>query len=240
MKRALFVLTACLWLSAAPSRAEEVRVAYFTFDPLIHGAGNQAAGPLADIVRQVAEGFDLRFDAEPMTIKRVLAVAHEKPVLIPVLARTPERENDFLWLGRLYCDDLVMATVAPAARIDTLDQARALKAIGTGRGGIGEDFLTRNGFGTLETAANMFLDARKLREHRIDGWFAFKLNIQSAWRRTGGAPEDLQIGSSLGSVCLWMAASKEMPPATADRLRANLGRLIEAGTVTRALTASPN
>ena len=235
MKPALFVLTVLLSISAASSRAEEVRVVYFTFDPLIREAGGHATGPLVDIIHQMSDGLDLRFDAEPMPIKRTLMVMRTEPVLLPVLARTPQRENDYIWLGQLYCDDLVMATLPPAAPVDSLDQARALKSIGTGRGGVGEDFLIRNGFETLETSSNMFLDARKLREGRVDGWFAFRLNILAAWRRTGGTPDELRIGSSLSSVCLWMAASKSMPPATVDKLRANLGRLIEDHTVAHAL-----
>lgn len=237
MKRALFLGAVIFLTWSGLGRAEDVRIAYFTYNPIIYAEGGEVKGAAAEIVRKMADGFSPHFDAEAMPIKRLLTMAESNSFIVAALGRTSEREAHFVWLGQLYCDEIVTATIAPTPRIDTFDQARSLKTVGTGRGAAAEDLLERNGFTNVESSGDMFFEARKLQARRIEGWIYPRLNIQTAWRAIGADPGDLQIGEPLGPLCLWVAASKSMPEKVVEQLRARLQELTQDQTVANEIAA---
>ena len=84
---------------------------------------------------------------------------------------TLERDKLFQWVGPLFPTEIVFyrkAGVGPT--INTLDDARKVRAIGTYKDDVGEQYLKANGFTNLDSGVSAELVPKKLADGRVDLW----------------------------------------------------------------------
>ena len=82
-------------------------------------------------------------------------------------ARTPERENMFQWVGPISCHKTYFYTLSNSGiTIETLEQAKALRSIGTPKNWYTHDFLTNNNFRNVVATA---LTPREAFDQLING-----------------------------------------------------------------------
>lgn len=228
------VLTVVVFLGAACAAAAEPAALVFSeFYPVSRTENGRPAGPGIELARKLTEGLPVRFETQSLPLRRLLSMAEARPLIVVALLRSPEREEQFRWIGELYRDSLVMATRKPNARIDDLEQARALGHIGVTLGGIAEALLQERHFTNVEPLLDMTAQARKLANGRVDAWCALRGSARHAWDSIGQPAENIEMGAELMPASIWLAASLPVPPELVEELRRRFAEARRDGTLGR-------
>ncbi len=135
---------------------------------LQYSKDNKITGPATDLVREVLKQADISGHFRIYPWPRAYKLAQTKPnVLIYSMARTPQREKRFKWVGEVVPLDYQFfrlkrkSTVNPA----TFAETKGFR-IGTIKDGAIHNFLKKNGFGNVSAVSNegsyikMFMNGR--------------------------------------------------------------------------------
>jgi polar amino acid transport system substrate-binding protein len=231
--------TACVLaglLLATPARAADVTadvtIVTAEFPPYAMMRDGQS-GVVLEIVREMAlrAGRRTLFDFQPWS--RAQKTVQERPdVLIIPLTRTTEREPAYQWIAPVLEDEMVL--IAPGAGVPIQDfvSAKALR-VGVQHDSPGETFLIEQGFTQLAPAVDESTSARKLIIGRIDAWFVRELVATQTARDVGEDPSRLVRGATWKTPPMYLAGSKAVPAALAERLREALGAMRADGAYDR-------
>ncbi|WP_260962048.1 substrate-binding periplasmic protein [Pseudomonas citri] len=195
----------------------------FAQDENIHGIA-------VDIVREIFKragvpySLTLRFPWE-----RIYKLALENPGYgVFVMARLPEREKLFKWVGPIGPDDWIMLAKADSTiTLDSLEQARQYK-IGAYKGDAIAETLARQGLNPIVVLRDQD-NARKLLNGQIDLWATGDPAGRYLARREGVG--DLKTVLRFNSAELYLALNKEVPDDVVARLQAALDELRKEGAV---------
>ena len=125
--------------------------------PLQSIEGEQVTGETTTTVRNILQQLQLQADFYAYPWARSYKLALERPnTLIYPLARTPEREGDFIWLQKILSLELqFVALKHQALTLNKLAEAKAY-VTGVGRGDLAHQTLLKLGF---EQGQNLLLKA---------------------------------------------------------------------------------
>lgn len=187
-------------------------------------------GIAVDIVREmfkranVSYSLTLRFPWE-----RIYKLALEKPGYgVFVMARLPDRENLFKWVGPIGPDDWIMLAKADSKiSIETLDQARKYK-IGAYKGDAIAETLAKQGLKPIVVLRDQD-NAKKLVNGQIDLWATGDPAGRYLARQDG--VNGLKTVLRFNSAELYLALNKEVPQTTVDKLQAALDQMRKEGVV---------
>lgn len=187
-------------------------------------------GIAVDIVREmfkranVTYSLTLRFPWE-----RIYKLALEKPGYgVFVMARLPDRENLFKWVGPIGPDDWIMLAKADSKiNIETLDQARKYK-IGAYKGDAIAETLAKQGLKPIVVLRDQD-NAKKLVNGQIDLWATGDPAGRYLARQDG--VNGLKTVLRFNSAELYLALNKEVPQATVNKLQAALDQMRKEGVV---------
>ncbi len=233
MGRLALTVAVFLGIARAAMADEPVTLAFTEFYPVTRTENGHPAGPGIELARRLAEGLPIHLNDEATPLRRLLALTDSRPIIVVALIRTAPRETQFHWIGELYRDSLVMVTVKPHPRIDTLEQARRLGHIGVTLGGIAETLLEERHFSNIEPSLDMTAQARKLANGRVDAWCGLKQSANQAWELIGRDPRDMEMGAEILPASIWIAASLPVPPDLVEELRRRFAALQRDGTLAR-------
>jgi polar amino acid transport system substrate-binding protein len=142
----LFLLFFCSTLHA---QQQALRIVTEPLPPLqIQQPNGKASGATIEIMQAVLKQADLFATIEFMPWARSYKLAKQRPnTLIFSIARTQERENDFLWVEPIYQLHAMLIGLkqSPIANIENITQAQQYK-VGVVRHDFGEDYLIKRGF----------------------------------------------------------------------------------------------
>ncbi|WP_263263341.1 transporter substrate-binding domain-containing protein [Pseudomonas sp. RIT-PI-S] len=224
-------VAAALLALAAPAQAGPLRVLTEELPPFNMTDGGEVTGMSTEVVRAVlAEaGLSARIEVMPWARAYDLAL-HQDNVLIYSIARTPERETRFNWVGIIAPTRWSLYSRASRGlQVDSLEAARAYQ-IGTVNEDAGEQYLKQKGFSLghgLQSSIRYELGYQKLMQGHVDLWIANDLNADYIARRLGDDPEKtLRVSVPLTDISqgegLEMAFSLGTPAETVERARAAL------------------
>ncbi|KIH86095.1 substrate-binding periplasmic protein [Pseudomonas batumici] len=187
-------------------------------------------GIAVDIVREtfkragVPYSLTLRFPWE-----RIYKLALEKPGYgVFVMARLPERETLFKWVGPIGPDDWVMLARADSQLVlEALQQARKYK-IGAYKGDAIAETLARQGLAPVLVLRDQD-NAKKLVAGQIDLWATGDPAGRFLARQEGVT--GLKTVLRFNSTELYLALNKEVPDEVVARLQAALDQLRKEGKV---------
>jgi polar amino acid transport system substrate-binding protein len=183
-----------------------------------------------EVVQAVLKELQLDVSIQVMPWARAYDLAlRESNVLIYSIARTPERESLFQWVG----------TIAPTRwyLYSLADRPIVLKSLSDARGhqiatvnrDVGEQYLLSQGFqmgDELQSSNKYEQNFRKLKVDHVELWISNELNALYLTRRYGEDPERLLIRSlelpELSRSGLSMAFSKETSTEIVERFRSGL------------------
>lgn len=211
--------------------ADDIKAQYANFRPVSFVQDGVPQGPAIALTRMLIENLPISIATSPLPMKRIIADLKTEPFISVAIARTPDREADFIWIGELYTDHIVIATQSPMPRVDSIEDARKLAHLGVTMGSASEIFLRGQKFANLELNRDYETQLKKLQEHRTDGWCAFHTTLLASAELSGLGTANLQIGAPLAPVSIWIAASKSVPPEIIATLRQRFDRLRENGTL---------
>ncbi|MBJ2347721.1 MULTISPECIES: substrate-binding periplasmic protein [Pseudomonas] len=195
----------------------------FAQDENIHGIA-------VDIVREIFKRADITYS---LTLRfpweRIYKLALEKPGYgVFVMARLPEREKLFKWVGPIGPDDWVMLAKADSKiALGSLEQARQYR-IGAYKGDAIAETLAKQGLKPIVVLRDQD-NARKLVNGQIDLWATGDPAGRYLARQEGVS--DLRTVLRFNSAELYLALNKDVPDGVVARLQKALDELRKEGAV---------
>lgn len=192
-------------------------------------------GVLIELVEELLRraGQPTKAEYYPWARAQLLASSQPRILLLP-LTRTPEREAKFQWLLKLYVQHFVFINRAGQARVSQVEQARQLR-VAVLRGAPSAAQLLRAGFSeSMLVMAGSVDDTIKLLERgHADAIFASEAITMDKVRSSERSVRDFQVGFSLESGEIWLAAGSGVTEAEQQRLRDAYQAMLADGSVER-------
>lgn len=187
-------------------------------------------GIAVDIVREMFKRADITYS---LTLRfpweRVYKLALEKPGYgVFVMARLPDREKLFKWVGPIGPDDWIMLAKADSRiSLKTLNDARKFK-IGAYKGDAIAETLAKQGLKPIVVLRDQD-NAKKLVSGQIDLWATGDPAGRYLARQDGVV--GLKTVLRFNSAELYLALNKEVPDEVVTRLQTALDQLRKEGVV---------
>ena len=192
--------------------------------------GENIDGIAVDIVREMFKRADITYS---LTLRfpweRVYKLALENPGYGAfVMARLPDRERLFKWVGPIGPDDWIMLAKADSTiTLETLDDARKYK-IGAYKGDAIAMTLAKQGLNPVVVLRDQD-NAKKLVSGQIDLWATGDPAGRYLARQEGVS--GLKTVLRFNSAELYLALNKDVPDETVAKLQAALDQLRKEGKV---------
>jgi polar amino acid transport system substrate-binding protein len=183
-----------------------------------------------DIVREMFKRADITYS---LTLRfpweRIYKLALEKPGYgVFVMARLPDREKLFKWVGPIGPDDWIMLAKADSKiSLETLDDARKYK-IGAYKGDAIAETLGKQGLNPIVVLRDQD-NAKKLVSGQIDLWATGDPAGRYLARQEG--VNGLKTVLRFNSAELYLALNKDVPDEMVAKLQAALDQLRKEGKV---------
>ena len=235
-----------LWL-AMPIQATLLEVVTEEGPPLQYLEQGQIRGAGAEFVERLLRraGYSYRLSMVPWA-RAELTATTQPNVLIFSIARTPAREDQYQWIGRLLTLQYALFRLGSRGdiQLERLDDAKAWR-IGVVKGDVRANWLRDQGFayagGTgpgLDEAPTSLDNLRKLQAGRVDLIPSSTLGLVGYCQQTGQRCDQLLPILDLPFRAeLYLAASQGTPPEVIARLRQAYAQLIKEGSYDRLLGA---
>ncbi|CRL49348.1 MULTISPECIES: ABC transporter substrate-binding protein [Pseudomonas] len=187
-------------------------------------------GIAVDIVREMFKRADITYS---LTLRfpweRIYKLALEKPGYgVFVMARLPDREKLFKWVGPIGPDDWIMLAKADSKiSLETLDDARKYK-IGAYKGDAIAETLGKQGLNPIVVLRDQD-NAKKLVNGQIDLWATGDPAGRYLARQEG--VNGLKTILRFNSAELYLALNKDVPDEMVAKLQAALDQLRKEGKV---------
>jgi polar amino acid transport system substrate-binding protein len=187
-------------------------------------------GIAVDIVREMFKRADITYS---LTLRfpweRIYKLTLEKPGYgVFVMARLPDREKLFKWVGPIGPDDWIMLAKADSKiTLETLDDARKYK-IGAYKGDAIAETLAKQGLNPIVVLRDQD-NAKKLVNGQIDLWATGDPAGRYLARQEG--VNGLKTVLRFNSAELYLALNKDVPDELVVRLQAALDQLRKEGKV---------
>ncbi|WP_433768031.1 substrate-binding periplasmic protein [Pseudomonas putida] len=187
-------------------------------------------GIATDIVREIFKRADITYS---LTLRfpweRIYKLTLEKPGYgVFVMARLPDREKLFKWVGPIGPDDWIMLAKADSKiTLETLDDARKYR-IGAYKGDAIAETLTKQGLNPVVVLRDQD-NAKKLVNGQIDLWATGDPAGRYLARQDGVT--GLKTVLRFNSAELYLALNKDVPDDVVAKLQAALDQLRKEGGV---------
>ena len=194
-------------------------------------------GMSTEVVQAVLKEIGLDASIQTMPWARAYDLAlRESNVLIYSIARTPEREPLFRWVGTIAPTNWYIYSLADRpVKLSSLSDARGHQ-IATVHQDVGEQYLISNGFRVgeeLQSSNKYEQNYRKLKVDHVELWISNELNALYLTRQNGEEPERLLVRSlelpELSRGGLSMAFSRDTPTETVEKFRSGLEAIRRSG-----------
>jgi len=181
----------------------------------------------AELARRV--GIEMKVEyarSHPAAVK----IVHARPntVIFP-LARTQSREPNFLWIQKVREVPVLFVSAQGKPKIETIDQAKKLGAVGVRRGFAVKD-LKKRGLENLVVVNTPEENAKALAAAKIDAWYAPEAEILYTWTKSGQTMPLIR-GFSTWTIHGHFAASKASPSIDVEAWRAAFKAMEREGLI---------
>ncbi len=143
---------------------------------------------------------------------------HVPNTFLFTMARTPEREHLYQWIGPLISIEYGLYVKADSQiKINTLDDAKKIGLIGVYRDDIRDQTLSRLGFTNLDRASSNTSSFKKLMIGRIAAYADAKKGVGISANMAGYRISDVKLAYTLFKNPLYIAVSKSTDPMIVQR-----------------------
>jgi polar amino acid transport system substrate-binding protein len=196
---------------------------------------NNFVGRNLDVVWEIMRRVGNTPSIETLPWARAYEIAlHTPNVALVSTTRTQERDPLFHWVGpvlRLQWN--FVARKDSDISINSLDDARKVKAIGTYLNDARDSFLMEQGFTNLDRCIDNETNYRKLVYGRVDLIVGTNINQAEAAELSGVNPEDLKVVYTIKEMDIYLAISKGSDPETVKAWQTAFSTMQEDGTFVR-------
>lgn len=216
----LRLLALCTLLLSGSAIAQTLALYCEEDRPLqFYGADGKLTGFTVEIVQEIQKRIGNRDKIQVVPWARGLDKINNYPnTLLFSMARTPEREEAYQWIGPIMSNIYGLYAKADSKlRINSIDEAKRLDLIGVYRNDIRDQTLTRLGFTNLDRASSNISSFKKLMMGRITAYTDSKLGVESLAIASGYKPSDVKLIFELFKGELYIAASKNTDKQIVDQ-----------------------
>ncbi len=234
--RLLFTLSVCC-LSLTCAKAEPLKWIGSSLPPFVWQEAGEAKGYACDLIKAMSQKLGRSSDIDFYPWARAVKMATEMPDYgIFPLARTSDREDDFLWLIPIIKVDFVFLRTRDSQSARYLEGAAKVaelrhQRIGYLRGSPIVKNLQAKAFTRVLEGTDYPELLRMLTTGAVDAIYAGRPMIISSIEPSGFRKQDFQVVSALGDAKLYIATSKSLPESEANLWRAAYQILVRDGTV---------
>lgn len=163
---------------------------------------------------------------------RVYKTVSEEPNTVAfTMSRTKERESLFQWVGPIVENDWVfIGKKGSGVKIEKLEDAMKLKAIGAVRDYAWTNYLVSKGFQNLDQISQRKQNTLKLQAGRIQAFVSADSSFKSEILENDLNPNDYEILFSLNTVQMYIALSKDINGDTVKKWQSALDDMKKDGT----------
>lgn len=193
---------------------------------------DQPAGITTSLVQRILQLADLPAQFEVYPWARGLKLAKNTPnMLIFNMARTTDREDDFIWIGEVNCYQLSFFTLAtrPDIQLNSIEDAKAY-AIAAARDDFSSQWLQQQGFTKqLHESIDIEQSWHLLRNGKVDLVIDDPFAANYMAQRMHLQPEDIRQVMPLPALSqkTWLALHKSSDPALVARLQQAFARVTQ-------------
>lgn len=232
------LLAACfLTLMSLTVHAHDVTVVTENFPPYNYEKEGRAAGMSSEVVKALLERVGANYDIAFYPWARSYRLARlNKNHLIYSIARIPERENLFEWIGEIapYQTSLYKLKSRTDIDLNSLDDARKY-SIGSSIADVITTFLREEGFTTLEVVSRDTQNIQRLLHGRVDLIAYDEASFNYQIREQGLDPSQFERVFRISELSeqLYVAFSTNTDPELVRTFRQSLKELREEGVLAR-------
>jgi polar amino acid transport system substrate-binding protein len=235
MKR-LFVAVASVFLvSVQPVLSAELTILTENMPPLNYVKDGVLVGPSVEIVKEIQRrvGSHEQIKVYPWARAYRMALEEENIVLFGT-THTEVRHDKFKWVGPLATKrDILVAKKGSGIKINSLEDAKKVKRIGTLRDDTREEYLKLKGFTNLEPVSDEQKNAQKLVLGRIDLWTYKKPGLRTVCELAGVDYNEIEEVYHLREINLDIAFSKKTSDSIVQKWRDAFNEMVADGTIVR-------
>lgn len=235
------LLFAALLLPCSMPRAEPAPLRVVTGDlpPFAVEGRPQRPGVLVELVEELLRrtGQPAKVEFFPWARAMQMATGTPRVAILP-LTRTPEREPNFQWLVKLYVQHFVFINRSGRPPVQSVAQARGLR-LTVLRASPNLAQLQRHGFDEqrIVQAASVEDMLRLLERDHVDAIYGGDVINMDKVRGSGRDPARFQVGMTLESGDVWLAAGAGVEEAERARLQDAHQAMLRDGSIERLFRA---
>ncbi|GGB59039.1 hypothetical protein GCM10011316_33860 [Roseibium aquae] len=237
MRILLAALLCCL--SGLPAQAQALKVVTENFAPYNYEEGGIPKGLSTEVVQAALEaaGIEAQIEFYPWARSYLLAQT-QKNTLIYSIARIPEREHLFKWVGHIapYRTSLFKLSGRDDVSVTALEDAKAY-SVGVTINDVSYQYLMGQGFPNVVVAETDLLNVRKLALARLDLAAFDEAQLLENMRLEAMTTDLFTMVHRIEALSghLYMALQKDSDPDLLHRIRKGLEAIKSNGTYARIL-----
>ncbi|MDJ0856626.1 MAG: transporter substrate-binding domain-containing protein [Desulfobacterales bacterium] len=226
--RLLMVLT----LLAGNAQAREMKVLTEELPPYNFTKAGKITGSSTEVVREILRRLDHPQNIQVASWARSYKRLQNEPyVALFTTTRTPEREDQFHWVGPLLEAYLgFYARKDRGLQLNSLEDAKQVGSIATYKDDAREQLLISMGFDNLDSSKSPASNLKKLMTGRVDLWLYDNVGMRNLARQLNIDPAELEMVLPFTSFQSYVAISKTTPQEVVDRWQAAFMSMVEDGT----------
>ncbi|VXC80311.1 Polar amino acid transport system substrate-binding protein [Pseudomonas sp. 8Z] len=238
-------LNRAIWLmillsSIATAQAQSIR-AVTEDSRYAHIIDGKVAGPATAVVEATLKEAGLEYQLSLYPWARAYDLAQQQPnVLIYLIARTPEREAQFKWVGEVidYQFSFYKMRSRQDIQVNSIEDAKRY-LIGVVRDDVRHSYLMSKGFTKLALASQNLDSMRRLVNGQIELLPLIEADARRLSVEVGKQFSDLERVATLevGSGGLYLAYSLATDDAIVERTRQAFARIRDSGQLQRLMNA---
>ena len=230
----LFVMVALVFVvSVQPAMSAELTILTENLPPLNYLKDGLLVGPSVEIVKEIQRrvGSHEQIKVYPWARAYKMALEDENVVLFGT-TYTKVRHDKFKWIGPLATKrDILVAKKGSGIKINSLEDAKKVKRIGTLRDDTRGRLLKRLGFTNLEPVSDEQKNAKKLVLGRIDLWTYKKPGLKTVCELAGVDYNEIEEVYHLRKIDLMIAFSKKTSDSIVQNWRNAFTEMLADGTI---------
>jgi len=230
----LFVMVALVFVvSVQPAMSAELTILTENLPPLNYLKDGLLVGPSVEIVKEIQRrvGSHEEIKVYPWARAYKMALEDENVVLFGT-TYTKVRHDKFKWIGPLATKrDILVVKKGSGIKINSLEDAKKVKRIGTLRDDTRGRLLKRLGFTNLEPVSDEQKNAKKLVLGRIDLWTYKKPGLKTVCELAGVDYNEIEEVYHLRKIDLMIAFSKKTSDSIVQNWRNAFNEMLADGTI---------
>ncbi|WP_029009311.1 substrate-binding periplasmic protein [Azospirillum halopraeferens] len=192
-----------------PAAAQVTQAVTASFAPLTDESSPDRKGLIHDVVAEMLKLQGISAPIQFMAWSEAVKIADGKPgTIIFPMTRTPQREDKYLWLAKVFDMNRSFVTRPGSPAVNTVEAAKALKAVGTTEASASLTFLKAKEFTNIVEIKSSRELMQALKDGKVDAVYQPNPFAKADWKAVGGDGA-LTVGEVQEVAAAYLAANKQ-------------------------------